>query len=114
MLIFDKMAIGNRLYFLRKKSGLTQYDVAEAADISPRTYAGIERGEASMRIETALKICNVLKITPNTLFMTESEEKVGVDELVKWLNTCPEYDRDTVLMLIETYINRQMLKNNKV
>ena len=48
MLIFDKVEIGNRLYMFRKKSGLTQFEVAEAAEISPRTYAGIERGEASM------------------------------------------------------------------
>lgn len=110
MLIFDKVEIGNRLYMFRKKSGLTQFEVAEAADISPRTYAGIERGEASMRIETALNICNVLKITPNDLFMTEEETGISIESLVEQLNNCSPYDRDTALALMATYLNRQALK----
>ena len=114
MLIFDKVEIGNRLYMFRKKNGLTQYEVAEAADISPRTYAGIERGEASMRIETALNICNVLKITPNDLFMSEKEAEISIEALVEQLNACSPYDRDTALALMVTYLNRQSLKNERI
>lgn len=114
MLIFDKVEIGNRLYMFRKKSGLTQFEVAEAADISPRTYAGIERGEASMRIETALNICNVLKITPNDLFMTEKETEISIESLVEQLENCSPYDRNTALALMATYINRQSLKKERM
>ena len=114
MLIFDKVEIGNRLYMLRKKSGLTQFEVAEAADISPRTYAGIERGEASMRIETALNICNVLKITPNDLFMVENESEISLDKLLEQLNACSPYDRGTALALMATYLNRQALKHGQI
>ena len=110
MLIFDKVEIGNRLYMFRKKSGLTQFEVAEAADISPRTYAGIERGEASMRIETALNICNVLKITPNDLFMTEKETEISIEKLVEQLSTCSPYDRDTALALMAIFLNREASK----
>ena len=113
MLILDKVEIGNRLYLFRKKAGLTQYEVAEAADISSRTYAGIERGEASMRIETALKICKVLKITPNDLFMKDIDKKINTDELIELLNACSPYDSETALILAETYVRRQIMKYEK-
>ena len=42
MLVFDFYAIGNKLLSIRKRMGLTQSEVAEAAGISDRTYADIE------------------------------------------------------------------------
>ena len=63
MLIYDFRVIGNRLLAFRKKAGLTQIEVAEAAGLSDRTYADIERGSVNMRIETILRICDVLHIT---------------------------------------------------
>ena len=52
MLIFDTRKIGNNLLSVRKKAGLTQAEVAEAAGLSDRTYADIERGSVNMKIET--------------------------------------------------------------
>ena len=45
MLIFNFSVIGNKLYNIRKNAGMTQAEVAEAADLSMRTYADIERGK---------------------------------------------------------------------
>ena len=74
MLIFDFIAIGNKLYSIRKRIGMTQAQVAEAAGLSDRTYADIERGSVNMRIETILRICNVLRITPNEILTEDKEE----------------------------------------
>ena len=65
MLIFDLRTIGNKLLTIRKRMGMTQAEVAEAAGLSDRTYADIERGSVNMRTETILRICNVLHITPD-------------------------------------------------
>ena len=62
MLIFDYKTIGNKLLSFRKKRGLTQYEVAEIAGLSDRTYADIERGSVNMRIETILRICDALQL----------------------------------------------------
>ena len=43
MLTFDFRAIGNRLHAKRKIYGMTQLEVAAAAELSERTYADIER-----------------------------------------------------------------------
>ena len=65
MLIIDTREIGNRLLAIRKKCGMTQVEVAEAADLSNRTYADIERGTSNMRVDTVIKICSALHITPD-------------------------------------------------
>lgn len=52
MLLSDFSAIGNKLLHIRKHAGLTQAEVAEAAGLSDRTYADIERGTANMRVAT--------------------------------------------------------------
>ena len=67
MLIFDTREIGNKLLFVRKKAGLTQAEVAEAAGLSDRTYADIERGSVNMKIETVLHICDALHVTPDEI-----------------------------------------------
>ena len=72
MLIFDFIQIGNKLHSIRKRMGLTQADVAEAAGLADRTYADIERGSVNMRIETILRICNVLHITPDEILTEDS------------------------------------------
>ena len=56
MLIKDLKIIGNKLLEFRKKAGLTQSQVAEMADLSDRTYADIERGNANMRTDTMVRI----------------------------------------------------------
>lgn len=71
MLIFDLHVIGNKLLCIRKRMGVTQAEVAEAAGLSDRTYADIERSAVNMRTETILKICSVLHITSDEV-LTEA------------------------------------------
>lgn len=106
MLIFDFVTIGNKLYEIRKKAGMTQAEVAEAAGLSDRTYADIERGSVNMRIETILRICDVLHITPNTLFTSEEEPSVHRQEVL-WqaLDTLPSKQKETALQLLAVYID---------
>ena len=89
MLIFDFRTIGNKLLAIRKKAGLTQSEAAEAANLSDRTYADIERGTVNMRIETVLKICEALKITPDVL-LTEDNPNLSLRqaELLTELEKC--------------------------
>ena len=72
MLIFNLHTIGNKLLTIRKRMGMTQSEVAEAAGLSDRTYADIERGTVNMRTETILRICNVLHITPDEILTEEN------------------------------------------
>ncbi len=105
MLIFDFLIIGKKLLEIRKKSGLTQSEVAEAANMSDRTYADIERGSVNMRMETALKICDALNITPDVL-MTEENPKLAQKqaEILKELDECTPQQKETALELLAVYL----------
>lgn len=102
MLIFDFIEIGNKLYYFRKKVGMTQAEVAESAGISDRTYADIERGTVNMRVETLLRICSVLKITPNDILLTEAEDPV--EDLSKIIGDLSPNRRKTAIKILEAYI----------
>ena len=106
MLIFDMQVIGNKLLNIRKRMGMTQAEVAEAARLSDRTYADIERGSVNMRTETVLRICNVLHITPDEILTEESSSLTArQEELWERLNTCNPKDRETALQLLSVYLH---------
>lgn len=104
MLIFDMRAIGNKLLAIRKKTGLTQAEVAEAAGLSDRTYADIERGSVNMRTETILKICEALHITPDEILTETSSTECKQNELFERLSSCSPKERETALNLLEVYL----------
>lgn len=105
MLIFDFNVIGNKLYSFRKKMGMTQAEVAEAAGLSDRTYADIERGSVNMRIETVLKICEALHITPDEILTEDSSSLTSQQaELIARLNACSPKDKETALRLLSVYL----------
>ena len=106
MLIFDLRTIGNKLYHIRKSEGVTQAEVAEAAGLSDRTYADIERGTVNMRVETILKICQVLHITPNDLFTENNHSFLPTEEnIIQKLQVCNDKERTTALNLLSVYLN---------
>lgn len=105
MLIFDLHAIGNRLLAIRKRAGMTQAEVAECAGLSDRTYADIERGTVNMRIETILRICNVLHVSPDEILVTENTSlTVYQAELWDRLNACAPKEKETALHLLSVYL----------
>ena len=105
MLIFKFTTIGNKLFTIRKRMGLTQAEVAEAAELSTRTYADIERGSVNMRIETILKICNVLHITPDEILTTEDTSiSAKQQEIWERLNACSTKDKETALKILSVYL----------
>ena len=105
MLIFDLHTIGNKLLTIRKRMGMTQAEVAEAAGLSDRTYADIERGTVNMRTETILRICNVLHITPDEV-LTEENASLSSRQAELWerLNACNPKDKETALQLLSVYL----------
>ena len=106
MLIFDFHSIGTRLLTIRKKAGLTQAEVAELSGLSDRTYADIERGSVNMRIETILRICKALQITPDDI-LTEDNPPLfeKQNELIERLNSCKPNEQQTALQLLSVYLD---------
>ena len=106
MLIFDFHSIGNKLLAFRKHMGLTQSEVAEKAGLSDRTYADIERGTVNMRIETVLRICEVLKITPDEILTEEVKDLPIIQkDILERLCNCSEREKETALKILDVYLS---------
>ncbi len=56
----DYLAMGERIRDLRRKKGLTQSELAEAADISTSFVGHIERGEKVASLETVSSLATCL------------------------------------------------------
>ena len=85
---------------------MTQAEVAEAAGLSDRTYADIERGTVNMRAETILRICKVLHITPDQILTEEANSTASNQtELLDRLNACNPKDKETALRLLTVYLD---------
>ena len=108
MLLFDFRVIGNKLLAYRKKAGMTQNEVAEVAGLSDRTYADIERGSVNMRVETILRICKTLHITPDDILTEKNiSPEVQQVELLEELSTCSPHEQETALRLLAVYLQSQ-------
>ena len=61
------MTLAERLKNERKKSGLSQKELADKLDMNARTYASYERGERDISTAVLLNICKVLEISSDVI-----------------------------------------------
>lgn len=72
-----KMKVGHRLFTAREERKLTQAEMAELLNVSPSSYARIERNETSLEIDTIVNIAKTLQIPiqeflPDTISVNNS------------------------------------------
>lgn len=63
----DASAVGIRIRTAREQARMTQEDLAEALDMSPTHISVIERGLKSPRLDTFVKLANVLHVSSDFL-----------------------------------------------
>ena len=74
----DKEIIGKKIRQLRIERGLSQEELSEKIDISPRHMCTIENGNSFPSIETFIKIAQILEIDINEFF---NLSKINDDKL---------------------------------
>ncbi len=105
MLILDHRKIGEKLYRIRKQYGMTQLEVATAAEISERTYARLERGTLKPRSDTLLRICQALRITPDEIMTDDSPLRSSREaDILARLQGCNPKQKETALRILEAYL----------
>jgi transcriptional regulator with XRE-family HTH domain len=60
-------ATGANLFAARKRSGLTQQELAERAGVHRETVAHLERGRQAMMADTLFKLSGALEVEPTVL-----------------------------------------------
>lgn len=75
----DENLIGKMIRFHRKKSGVTQEELGKFAGLGKTVVFDIEKGKLSVKLDTLLKILNVLniKIDFSSPFMKSFEGRLN-------------------------------------
>jgi DNA-binding XRE family transcriptional regulator len=65
----SRSVLGRNMVYWRKQRGITQQELADRLGQSRPSLANIERGKNNTPVNTLLRICEVLNVTPNDLLL---------------------------------------------
>ena len=66
--LVNMQALGERVLILRRRAGLSQFELAQRADVDPMTISRIESGQKKrLELETAARVARVLDMTLDQL-----------------------------------------------
>ena len=76
--------LGKRIQEARLLRNITQDYLAEKCNVTPKHISAIERGTSPGSVVLLLNICNVLDITPNSLFVDSflKDNKEAKDNII--------------------------------
>ena len=102
----DQKAIGKRIKSAREKKGLTQEQLAEQVNLSPMHISVIERGNKLPRLETLIKIANVLDVSADTLLqdVVNNQIKLRTSEASNLIAQLSREDQRRVLAALRSYV----------
>ena len=90
----------------RIRCNWTQAQLAEQAGVSKGTVEHIERGDSGTRLESILRICEALNVTPNDIVQQEHLRDVYRDEdLVAVLAAISPHEKTALLRRLKAYLN---------
>ena len=85
--------IGERIRLLRLEAGMTQEQLAEAADLTPQFVGQLERGNRMPRLDSLARLAHVFGVSPVQMLQGEDEE-AGIIAL---LEDCSAAERSVIL-----------------
>lgn len=65
-----------KLRLLRKEKGITIYDMAKKLSITPSFYSQIENKKRRLFYDTAIRICAIFNMKPDTIFYTKNSKSL--------------------------------------
>ena len=103
----DMVAVGKRIKEARERGKLTQEELAEYVDISPSHISVIERGRKGPRLETVVRIANVLGVSADELLQdVVKQSQVSVlNELTTQIMELPEERRTRTINAVKALID---------
>ena len=73
---------GNRLYKMRKQSGLTQNELAKMINVTNKAVSKWENGKSKPSIETIKKLSVIFKVPIESLLLDKGENKMQIEKIV--------------------------------
>ena len=105
-MVIDYNLIGKRIAEIRKKQHLTQERLAEKTDLTNNYISNIENNRSIPSLETLVKLCGALHITPNDILIGASpaSDQYMTDELHDKILQCTPTEK----RLIDGFISLLM------
>lgn len=102
----DLKSIGERIKTARKKRNLTQEELAALVDLSPTHISVIERGVKSPKLDTFIRIANVLNVSSDYLLFNNINNSADgiIFELSKSINNLPQERKEKLIDVIKILI----------
>ncbi len=102
----DLRAIGQRIKLAREARGLTQEQLAEKVALSASHISVIERGIKPPKLETLVKILNILKVDANFILadVLSVSNEITSSLLSKKLSALSEIQQKKILRVLDTLI----------
>lgn len=102
---------GQRLVYFRQKTGMTQYDLAEALGISRDLVGHYERRSKNTNLEFVIKVAELFEVSVDEFLGFKPEkEKTGppprVKKLTQRLVDLPKTKQGFVLEMLESYLDK--------
>ena len=99
----DAAGIGKRIQTARKKSGMTQQELAQHLGLTAKYISNIECGSKLPQLETFVAIANSLKTDANTLLCDELDisDKLLSAKLWEKLAGLPPHKRAVILHVLD-------------
>ncbi len=82
------VGMGQRIYHLRRKQGLTQVELADQAGLSHQYFSCVERGEKGIASRNLLKLANALQTSTDYLLTGEVKgfDDYGISQWAPFLD----------------------------
>lgn len=95
-------SIGDRIRELRIKNGMSQLQLALAADITPAYLSQLERDEKSPTVKCLSRICNGLHLNLKDFFDIDQEVQIKsyTNQIIEMINSFEEKDRQELFQII--------------
>lgn len=106
----DYKKIGKRISNRRNVLDMTQAELAERADMSATYVGNVERAGSKCSIETLMKICTALDVTPDYLLLGVDKKyrNDNLDDIKDELYRCDEKKRKTIKEFIKWYSDQDI------
>ena len=102
----DNKLIGHRIKEIRENRGYTQEQLAEKLNLSVQHVSVIERGVKSPRLDTFVRIANILEINADYLLKDVLcvSSQLTSNELYDMLGQVPEKEKRRILEVVRVLI----------
>lgn len=105
--MIDYAAVGKRIAAIRKKQHMTQEQLAERTELSIVYISHIENSRSIPSLETLVKLCGVLDVTPDELLLgtRQDMENYLLSDIQQKLLQCSPRERRLVDRFIDLLLS---------